>query len=200
MRRRTVLGAITAFTTGCVSVPAASTPATTTVRDAEYQVTDLAVNSTPADAPIEFDAATTDPNVAPTDPATLELSLTNTGSHPQELFTGTVPPFGLVSADAVDHAETFLLWRPYEQEGCINIGEDRIVRCDIGHITTLLPGEGVTRAYDVLPSTTDHHPSHTVPPGPGRYQVSTDVSYSRGGDAPSTTLSGTVAFTLETPD
>lgn len=197
MRRRAVLGTLGALATGCVSTPATTDPGTTSDPDAEYRVTDLHGSTAPGH-PIEFDAETIDSTVAPADPATLEFSLTNTGHALQEVFSGTVPPFGIVGVDRQEDAGEFLLWRPYTDQGCVTFSEDRIVKCDIGYITDLAPGETISRDYDVLPSTTDHHPDYTVPPGPGRYHTTTDVSYSRGGDAPSQTLSSAIEFSLET--
>lgn len=52
----------------------------------------------------------------------IELAVANAGSTAQEVFSGTVLPFGPVYAETVDGGEGFLLWRDYE-EGCITIDD-----------------------------------------------------------------------------
>lgn len=146
---------------------------------------------------IEFDAELLDAAVAPHDPGTLEFRLTNTGATTQELFSGTVPPFGVVGVEEVDTEGEFLLWRPYTEQGCVTFTDRGVVVCSIGVLTEIAPGDVVRRRYDILPSTTDHHPDHTVPPGPGRYRLTDDLSYSTGTGAPESTLSATVEFTLD---
>lgn len=95
------------------------------------------------DAPpaIEFDASVVDPAVAPDDPGVVELGLTNVGPTPRKVFSGTVPPFGMVFAESTDGDDRLLLWRPYEEEGCIQFPDDGgWFRCDIGQVTELAPG------------------------------------------------------------
>lgn len=148
---------------------------------------------------IEFDASVTDPWVSPERPGALEFTLTNTGQESQEVFSGTVPPFGLVRATRTTGSGQFLLWRDYGEEGCVNFTDDGVAVCAIGIITELAPGETLSRRYEVLPSTTAHHPDRTVPQGPGPYRIRDKLGYSPGDGAPGSTLSFAVEFTLEAP-
>lgn len=144
---------------------------------------------------IEFQAAVTDRWVSPSSPGALELSLTNTSQTSQEIFSGTVPPFGLVSA-STDDGSRFLLWRNYVEEGCVFFSDEGIGRCDIGIITPIEAGETIARTYEILPSTTQKQPAHTVPSKPGRYRYAGGVSYNRGDGAPDSTLNFEIEFTL----
>lgn len=150
------------------------------------------------DAPpaIAFDATATDNTVEPGDPGALEFSLHNMADDPREIFAGTVPPFGVVVAEAVTGNDQFLLWRNYTEEGCVGFTDDGIVQCAIGTITELGPGESVTRRYEVLHDGTAIQPDYTRPPGPGSYQITHTLSHSLGDGAPSSTLSLDVGFTL----
>lgn len=144
---------------------------------------------------IEFTASVTDEWVSSDSPGAMELSLENTGAESQTIGSGTVPPFGMVFAERRD--AKFLLWRDYTDEGCISFTDNGIATCAIGKITTLDPGERISREYKVLPSTTDLQPGYTVPPGPGEYRITDRVGYSRGNGVPGSTLSFTVTFALE---
>lgn len=68
---------------------------------------------------VEFRATVVDSIVSADSPGVIALTLVNTSQSAQQVFSGTVPPFGMVGADAVDAGEEVLLWRNYEQEGCI---------------------------------------------------------------------------------
>lgn len=153
---------------------------------------ELAPDRPPA---IEFDAAIVDDRVAPESPGALEFSLANTGRETQEVFSGTVPPFGMVTAER--DGGSFLLWRDYEDEGCYTFTDDGWFRCDIGIVTPIEPGEAVIRRYEVLPATTAIYPDLTAPPEPGRYEIAETVSYSTGSGAPSSTLAGRIEFELQ---
>lgn len=147
--------------------------------------------------PVEFDASVPDAVVSADSPGTLEFTLRNTGTETKELFSGTVPPFGIMRADRSSGDGRFLLWRDYEEEGCVFIADEGIGSCDIGITTELEPETELSRRYHVLPSTTEHYPDRTVPPGPGEYQTSEGIGYSTGNGAPGSTLSFTVDFTLD---
>ena len=147
---------------------------------------------------VEFDATVVDGAVSAESPGVIELSLTNTGRERQEVFAGTVPPFGAVFATASFGTDRFLLWRDYG-EGCISFTDRGVVQCSIGRMVTLRPCQSVRRRYRVLPGTTANHPELTVPPGPGTYRIADDVSYSRGSGAPESTLSFEATFSLERP-
>ncbi|WP_225741337.1 hypothetical protein [Halorussus halophilus] len=152
-------------------------------------------NAPPA---VEFDAHISDPYVAPGSPGAIEFELQNTSSQKQEIFSGTVPPFGMLHAHAETGEESrFLLWRNYEEEGCFTRREDGWMRCDIGKISHLEPCESVSRRYEILPSSTDHYPAETTPPSTDAYRTSGSVSYSTGGGSPSTGLSYEISFQLE---
>jgi hypothetical protein len=147
--------------------------------------------------PVEFDASVPDGVVSTDNPGTLEFTLRNTGTETQELFSGTVPPFGIMRAERSSEDGRFLLWRDYEEEGCVFFTDEGIGSCDIGITTELEPETELSRRYDVLPATTEHYPDRTVPPGPGEYQTSEKIGYSTGDGAPGSTLSFTVDFTLD---
>ncbi|WP_246308175.1 hypothetical protein [Halorarum salinum] len=111
------------------------------------------------------------------------------------MFAGTVPPFGTVFADSVEGDE-FLLWREYEEEGCITFSEDGLVICDIGSLTELHPCQSITHRYDILPSSTTHHPEYTVPPGPGTFRITGSLDYEADG-AQESELSFEIQFSLD---
>jgi hypothetical protein len=140
-----------------------------------------------------------DPHVAPDDPGVVEFGLLNRAPEPREVFSGTVPPFGMLHAEAATDPGRFLLWRPYESEGCYFRTDEGWGACSIGKSTRLEPCERVRRTYSVLPSTTDHYPDLTVPSGPGRYRVEERVGHSAEFGGPSTTLSFTTTFQLREP-
>lgn len=151
------------------------------------------------DAPpaVVFEAAVVDDRTAPGDPGALEFALRNVGDEPREVFSGTVPPFGVVFAEAAGGDGRFLLWRDYEEEGCVGFSDDGIVQCAVGKLTELRPGERIARRYGVLHDSTDVRPEHTRPPGPGAYRVADRVDHSRQHGAPGSTLSFEVRFALE---
>lgn len=146
---------------------------------------------------VEFSAAIVDDIVSKESPGAIELTLTNNSQTTQHVFSGTVPPFGMVFAEPVESSDTFLLWRNYEDEGCINFTDDGWMKCHIGNVTELHACESITRRYDVLPSETSHHPEYTVPPGPGTYRITDSVGYYEEQGAPESELSFEVQFTLE---
>lgn len=163
----------------------------------------------PTDAPpaVEFGAAVADRYVSPGDPGALSLWIANAREEEYGVFSGSVPPFGMVRAEratgggsedddsdlASGGDDRILLWRDYEEEGCFNRSDRGWIRCDIGRNTTIPPCESVAREYEILPSTTDHYPDETVPSYPGTYRHTDSLSYSRelGG------ISGTIEFTVE---
>lgn len=148
-------------------------------------------------SPVAVDATVLDAQVSPGSPGAVEFALVNEGEQVQEVFSGTVPPFGLVRAEQGDGSGQFLLWRDYGEEGCVSFTEDGLLVCDVGKLTTLEPGQRVARQYEVLPSSTGHHPDYTAPPGPGLYRVDDELSYSPASGAPGSTLSFEVTFDLE---
>ena len=145
---------------------------------------------------LAFDARVVDSVVAPESPGVVELELRNQLQTTQTISSGTVPPFGMVFANEVEDPERFLLWRDYEEEGCIEFTDDGYLQCDIGVLTDLEPCERLTRRYEVLPTGTDRQPEYTAPPGPGTYRISDSVSYREEQRAPGSTLSFEVEFTL----
>jgi len=140
----------------------------------------------------------TDPYVAPDDPGEIAFGLRNRASEPREVFSGTVPPFGMLHAEATPGRGRFLLWADYEAEGCFSRTDEGWLRCDIGKVTRIAPCEHVTRRYEVLPSTTDHYPDLTAP-RPGRYEVAASVGHSTEFGGPSTELSFTTGFDIQQP-
>lgn len=172
----------------------------TGVTTGTYTHVGLTLHRPDPDAPpaIEFDASVVDSTVEAGDPGGVELALTNASSTSRQVFSGTVPPFGMVFAEATERNARFLLWRPYGNEGCVNFQDDGSwIKCDIGKVTELEPGETVAREYEVLPSTTTNQPGLTVPPGPGRYRIADAVTHHEEMGAPESELSFAVEFTLE---
>ncbi len=168
-------------------------------KDDTYTHIGLTLHHLDPDAPpaIEFTAEITDRYVAPDSPGAIEFSLRNRSAQTQELFSGTVPPFGMLHAEAIGDGESFLMWRDYEKEGCFSRWNGGWARCDIGIISKLESCEQLSKVYEILPSTTDTYPDETVPQSAGTYQVAKTVSYSLGGGAPSSELSFDLEFTLE---
>lgn len=153
-------------------------------------------NAPPA---IEFDARVADPYVSPDSPGSIVFYLKNRSPRTQEVFSGTVPPFGMMHAeyDGGGTASRFLLWRDYEEEGCFSHRGDGWIRCDIGQLTRLKTCESISREYEILPSSTESYPEETVPPRSGEYRTSGSVSYSTGNGSPSSEISFEVSFRLE---
>lgn len=146
---------------------------------------------------VEFDAVVVDDVVSSGSPGMIELALRNGSQSTQQVFSGTVPPFGMVFANALEGDGEFILWRNYEEEGCFTFNDDGWMRCDIGIITKLEPCERISRRYEILPTDTSHQPDYTVPPGPGIYRISDSLGYYEQNGAPETSLSFEVEFTLE---
>jgi hypothetical protein len=146
---------------------------------------------------LAFDARVVDDVVAPGSPGAIDLELRNQLRTTQTIFSGTVPPFGMLFANAADDPERFLLWRDYVEEGCIEFTDDGYLQCDIGVNTDLRPCERLTRRYEVLPTGTDRRPEYTAPPGAGTYRIHDSVDYYEERGQPASTLSFEVAFTLE---
>ncbi|AFK18295.1 hypothetical protein E6P09_05900 [Haloferax mediterranei ATCC 33500] len=167
--------------------------------DETYTHVGLTLHRTHPDRPpaLEFNAAIVDDTVSKDSPGAIALTLTNTSQTTQRVFSGTVPPFGMVYGDATEDEGRFLLWREYEEEGCVNFSERGLAVCSIGKITKLQPCERITRRYEVLPSETTRHPEYTVPPHPGRYRLTDSLDYYETRGGPESTLSFEVEFTLE---
>lgn len=149
---------------------------------------------------VEFSAAVADGSVSAESPGVIAFTLRNTRRSTQYVSAGTVPPFGMVFAEAVESDGRFLLWRDYEEEGCIDFVDDEIVKCSIGTVIELQPCESITRRYEVLPSNTTHRPRYTVPPESGTYRITDSVAYYGQQGAPQSELSFEVDFTLESPE
>ncbi|WP_433624651.1 hypothetical protein [Halomicrococcus sp. NG-SE-24] len=145
----------------------------------------------PSSSPqLRFDARPVDRGVAPDDPGEIAFAVTNEGETTQEIFSGTVPPFGVLRAEARDADRQFLLWRDYEEEGCAQVENGRVrAVCDIGKLTPVEPGETVTKRYELRPGT----------PGmeSGSYVVDGTLSYSSEMQEPSTEVEWAVNFALE---
>lgn len=146
---------------------------------------------------IEFDARIVDDVVSSGSPGAIELALLNDSQTTQQVFSGTVPPFGMVFASAVEGDGEFILWRNYEEEGCFTFTDGGWTRCSVGIISKLEPCGGISRRYEILPSDTTHRPEYTVPPGPGTYRITDSLGYYEQNGAPETSLSFEVEFTLE---
>ena len=147
---------------------------------------------------VEFNAAIIDDTVSEQSPGVIELELVNQSSTTQTVSSGTVPPFGMVFAESSKGSGEFLLWRNYEEEGCITFTKDGWRSCSIGKMTELQPCQRITRQYEVLPSTTTHQPKYTVPPEPGTYRITDSLNYYEEHGAPGSTLSFEVQFSLDT--
>ena len=146
---------------------------------------------------VEFGAAIADGVVSSDDPGAIELWLENAGRTTRSVFSGSIVPFGMLSAVSVDGGGEFLLWRPYESEGCVEFTDSGVTSCAIGMQTDLPPCERISRRYRVLPSDTGRHRDRTVPPGSGRYRATGSVPYYRESGAPQSVLHFEVAFDLE---
>jgi len=176
----------------------------------------------PTDAPpaITFDAAVADRTVAPGDPASIALWLSNTRKTPVTVMSGTVPPFGMLRAERDDGADgedsddsddsdasdasddsddEFLLWRDYEEEGCFSKTDEGWIRCDIAKYAEISPCESVVREYEVLPSTTEKYMDETHPPAAGTYTVTGEVRFGGRKYGDSSTLFYEVEVDVRTP-
>lgn len=142
------------------------------------------------DPVVAFDAELTDDAVSATDPGAIAFSLDNVGDHAQEVFSGTVPPFGVLWAER--GSDRYLLWRDYEEEGCVSFTDRGMASCDIGKITAIRPGETVERTYELRPE----NPVGSALEA-GEYAVSGTLSYHRESQGPSTKVEWEVTFTVE---
>jgi hypothetical protein len=175
----------------------------TTAADATYSHWAVEVYEADPDRDpvVRFDADLVDDAVSAADPGAIAFSLENVGDRTWEVFSGTVPPFGVLWAGTVEPAsaretpdgDRYLLWRDYEAEGCVRFSDDgRMISCDIGKITPIQPGETVEKTYELRPE----NPVGT-PLEPGEYVVSDTLSYSRENQGPSEKVEWRVAFAVE---
>lgn len=143
------------------------------------------------DPVIQFDATLTDNAVSPDDPAAITFATENTGAETQEIFSGTVPPFGVLWADSAG-SDRYLLWRNYEEEGCVSFDDGHVVVCDIGIVTRLKPGESIERTYEIRPENPVGSPL-----GAGEYTVSERLTYHQDSQGPNTNVEWRVSFSVE---
>ncbi|WP_323676078.1 hypothetical protein [Halorubellus sp. PRR65] len=179
-----------------------------------YTHVGVALHEFPVDDPpaIEFGAGVANRYVTPNSPGTVALWLANAREEELAVTSGAVPPFSMLRPVLADgdggtgdgnsgggSDERFILWRDYveESDGCFGRRDGDWIRCDIGVQTGIQACDSVVREYEILPSTTGTYPDETVPPGPGRYEVSGSVGYSHAPHGPSVELEYVVAFTLE---
>lgn len=144
------------------------------------------------DAPpqVTFDTKLRDADVTADDPGIVEFSVTNDGETTRRIFSGTVPPFGVVRAEATDSDRRFLLWRDYEEEGCVTVEDGRVrAVCDIGKMTPIEPGQTISREYELRTGT----PGTT----PGEYEIRGTVSHSAETGGPSEKVEWVASFTLQ---
>ena len=143
------------------------------------------------DPVLRFDAELTDYGVSPDDPAGITFSIENVGSETQEIFSGTVPPFGVLWADRPGD-DRYLLWRDYEDEGCVSFDDGHVVVCSIGIITQVEPGETIEKTYGLRLENPVGSPLE-----PGDYVVSNTLSYHEESQGPRTELEWRVSFSVE---
>lgn len=156
------------------------------------------------DPVVEFDAELVDEHVAPGDPGEIAFSLTNTSGEPQTVFSGTVPPFSILWAEASGDDTAALLWRNYTAEGCVGFddhgGEATMYTCDIGVNTTIDPNETIEKRYELRSGFGRDALDGDGFAAADHYTVAETLSYHRGADSqgPSTRVDWTVEFDLET--
>jgi len=144
------------------------------------------------DPVIQFDASLTDHSVSPDSPAAIRFSLENTGETTQEVFSGTVPPFGVLYADGPG-AERYLLWRNYEEQGCVNFQDDgSVLVCAIGINTAVEPGKRIEKTYELWPENPVGAPLRA-----GGYEVNETLTYHQQAQEPSTEVEWRVTFSVE---
>lgn len=145
-------------------------------------------------SPVRFAATPADDEVRGEDPGRIRFTLANLTREDVTVDPTVSPPFGVlyaVSADrpAPDADSTtatpegprgFLLWRPYEEEGCADVAPDgtSVGACDSGEALVLSGGESVQRSYEVRQGTAGL--------SPGRFVVSGRVRVTDSVGAPST--------------
>lgn len=155
------------------------------------------------DPVVEFSAELVDDRVAPDDPGAIEFVLTNTADTTQVVFSGTVPPFSVLMADAPGAKDRALLWRDYEEEGCVSFqetdGNPGMLVCAIGVNTPIDPGETVKKRYRLRPTFDRDSLAGWGFDTPGEYSINETLTYHREGDAqgPSTHVDWQVRFNLE---
>lgn len=143
------------------------------------------------DPAIQFDATLTDNSVSPDDPAAITFAIENVGSETQEVFSGTVPPFGVLWAERIGGGR-YLLWRDYEDEGCVNFDDGHVVVCDIGIVTKVEPGEAIDKTYEIRPENPVGSPLTF-----GDYTVSERLAYHQDSQGPNTNVEWRVSFSVE---
>ena len=152
---------------------------------------------------VEFAAELVDDRVAPGEPGVIAFSLTNTGDRTQAVFSGTVPPFSVLWAEAPDGNERALLWRDYAEEGGVSFGErdgeSVMVTYDVGVTTPIAPGKTVEKQYELHPGFDRDALTGFGFDAPGRYVVAETLNYHRHRESqgPSTEVDWSVEFELE---
>jgi hypothetical protein len=152
---------------------------------------------------VEFAAELVDDRVAPGDPGAIAFSVTNTGDRTQAVFSGTVPPFSVLWAEAPGGNDRALLWRDYAEEGGVSFGErdgeSVLVTYDVGVTTPIAPGETVEKRYELRPGFDRDALTGYGFDAPGRYVVAETLNYHRHRESqgPSTEVDWSVEFELE---
>lgn len=142
------------------------------------------------DPVLRFDAELTDNVVSPNYPAAVTFSIENVRDTTQEVFSGTVPPFGVLWADGPGD-ERYLFWRDYQKEGCVNFQDDRVIVCSIGKITPVEPGRRIEKTYELRPENPVGSPL-----GPGDYAVTGTLTFHQQAQGPSTKVDWRVSFSV----
>lgn len=103
----------------------------------------------PTHLPLAFEATLVDGSVRPSDPARIDLSISNTGDERIGVSSGAPGPFGVLRADSGDDGVT--LWSDAYDESDHVHTTARSVRAvnDIGIVTELAPGETRRREYQI---------------------------------------------------
>ncbi len=202
MRRRALLASAGALLGGCLdngSPPGEPVSSSATIEDSgepvscsgavvttddpgpapanlRYELTERRF-PTKSDRELAFDAGIADPYVAPDDPGSILFGIRNESPERLTVLAGSVPPFGMLYAEATDRNSDVLLWRPYTTEGCYRRDGGEWEVCAVGREIQLESCDGVRKEYQVLSNAAEEVPAETILPGPGDYRITGELQY-----------------------
>jgi hypothetical protein len=105
----------------------------------------------PTHLPVAFEATVVDGSVRPSDPARIELSISNTGDERIGVSSGVPGPFGVLRAESEGEDDRVTLWSDaYAESDHVHTTAGRVRAVnDVGIVTELASGETRTRAYEI---------------------------------------------------
>lgn len=105
----------------------------------------------PTHLPVAFEATLVDGSVRPSDPARIELSISNTGDERIGVSSGALGPFGVLRAESEGEGDRVTLRSDaYAESDHVHTTAGRVRAVDdVGIVTELAPGETRTQEYQL---------------------------------------------------